>query len=145
MEAGAKGPEADEAVESARRSNSTFSRRLQFKTRNRADLILDNFNHPPCLGNGTLAAYMSIPPEQYVTFDENVLKRGKDGTFHFNFPIPTHLFKGVDMRVVKSLLERLSGRQADHAPGLGGCCCGAAHRCVLQYGVVSSGRLWRMV
>ena len=48
------------AVESARKSNSTYTRRLSFKTRNRADHILENFNH---LENATLAAYMSIPPE----------------------------------------------------------------------------------
>lgn len=90
------------AVEAARQSNSTKTRRLSFKTRNRADHILSNLNKLDG-GNATLGAYMSIPPEDYVTFDEKVLQRVDNGNFHFNFPIPNELFKGVDMRVVCDL------------------------------------------
>ena len=41
--------------------------------------------------------------QDYVTFDDKVLQRGESGIFHFNFPIPSEIFKGVDMRVVCDL------------------------------------------
>ena len=84
------------ALNKARMSNSTKSRRISFAAAVEADhIVAETFP------NATLEEYMSIDPSDYVTFDEKIMSRTADGGFHFEYPIS--LLKGVDVRLVCDL------------------------------------------
>lgn len=56
-------------------------------------------NHPP------LIQHNSLPVDQYVTFDDQVLRRvGTRGeTFRFDYPLPQQILPGIDLHVVCDL------------------------------------------